>query len=120
MKKIKNIFALLLCAFLVVGSSSCGMQDDSSSAFESMETESSSEFASDDESSKENSSSGQDSTNKKVTKEEWVAMFEALCVTTNVTLDMSYCKMDNNLNPTWSFKNLNKMTPTEYKNSIIR
>ena len=75
MKKIKNIFALLLCVFLVVGSSSCGMQDDSSSAFESMETESSSEFTSGDESVEENSSSGQDSTSKKMTKEEWIVAF---------------------------------------------
>ena len=107
--------ALFLCGMMVISASSCALLDrfnpinSSNSVSENAGNESSDKESSENESSDKESSNQQDFANKKMTKEEWDAMFEALCTTTNVTLDMSYCKMDNNLNPTWSFKNLNKI-----------
>ena len=95
MKKLKRILALALCAVTVGCFSACLNGNDSSSTSSSSSSSSSSDSSA--------------TTAKKLTKEEWDAAFDFLCTTNNVTLDMSCCRMDNNLNPMYSFKHLTKI-----------
>ena len=89
MKSLKRFLSLALCIITVGCFSSCLNGNDSSSS--------------------SSSSDSSAATAKKLTEEEWETTFDFLCATNNITLDMSCCRMDNNLNPMYSFKHLTKI-----------
>ena len=86
MKSLKKISSVILCVMMAMGVSSCVTPNDSSSS--SPEGELAAE---------------------KISKEEWIAAFDLLFSTGNVTRDWSYFQMDDDLNPTSSFKALTKI-----------